>query len=146
MGLDMYLNASRFLCHTETDLKVSIAALIVPAPGEPKTVTVEACYWRKANAIHAWFVKNVQKEVDDCGVYYVSLENITTLRDLCRQVLADPSLAPTLLPAQSGFFFGSTAYDDNYLDDLRHTDERLTTLIDNADTYKNWSYEYHSSW
>ena len=27
----------------------------------------EVGYWRKANAIHGWFVRNVQNGKDDCG-------------------------------------------------------------------------------
>ncbi len=146
MGLDMYLNGTRYLWYKEDALKAQIAAAIPDAPGEIKRVVVEAAYWRKANAIHAWFVKHVQNGTDDCGDYDVSLKTLMVLRDTCRQVLADPSKAPELLPAQAGFFFGRTDYDDSYLDDLKQTDEMLTKLIDGAERFAQWTYAYHSSW
>lgn len=49
-------------------------------------ITEEIIDWRKANAIHAWFVKNVQDGKDDCKEYYVSTEQLRELRDLCVKV------------------------------------------------------------
>lgn len=43
-------------------------------------------YWRKANAIHKWFVENVQNEVDNCGCYEVSKTKLRNLLDVCIQV------------------------------------------------------------
>lgn len=47
----------------------------------------EVLYWRKANAIHKWFVDNVQKGNDDCGYYKVTKKQITKLKDVCQEVL-----------------------------------------------------------
>lgn len=44
-------------------------------------------YWRKENAIHKWFVDNVQDGVDDCGDYEVSVEQLRTLMDTCKKVI-----------------------------------------------------------
>src|SRR5260221_4638829 len=38
-------------------------------------------YWRKANAIHSWFVQNIQGGVDNCGRYEISWEQIAHLLD-----------------------------------------------------------------
>ena len=46
----------------------------------------EVGYWRKANAIHKWFVDNVQNEVDDCGRYEVSEEKLRELLNICIKV------------------------------------------------------------
>ena len=43
----------------------------------------EVGYWRKANAIHKWFVDNVQDGVDDCGYYEVSQEQLKNLLHIC---------------------------------------------------------------
>ena len=43
----------------------------------------EVGYWRKANAIHRWFVDNVQEGEDDCGEYEVTIKQ---LKDLLRTV------------------------------------------------------------
>ena len=45
-------------------------------------------YWRKANAIHNWFVKNVQGCVDDCNYHReVTKMDLMCLRDICKTVL-----------------------------------------------------------
>ena len=47
----------------------------------------EVAYWRKANAIHKWFVDNVQKGKDDCKEYRVTRRNLLDLCDLVSDVL-----------------------------------------------------------
>jgi len=57
---------------------------------DPKRVSYiieEVAYWRKANQIHAWFVKNCQDGQDDCKDYQVSTEQLTELLSLCDRVL-----------------------------------------------------------
>jgi hypothetical protein len=148
MGLDMYLNARRYISNWRDEDKPVQAAVnaAVPDRGDMNvnTVICEAAYWRKANAIHKWFVDNVQDGKDDCESYYVDQEQLKTLRDVCKKVLADPSLAESLLPPQSGFFFGSTAIDEGYQDDLKYTVEQLDKLV--GDQYKAWEFQYQSSW
>ena len=39
-------------------------------------VSFEAGYWRKASAIHKWFVDNCQEGDDDCGTYLVDRKTI----------------------------------------------------------------------
>lgn len=44
-------------------------------------------YWRKANAIHSWFVDNIQNGVDDCNYHReVTEEDLEKLLDVCKQV------------------------------------------------------------
>ena len=111
----------------------------------PNYVTAEAAYWRKANAIHAWFVDNVQDGEDDCGHYPVYREQLAELADVCDKVLEDPSQANELLPTQSGFFFGSTEYDEWYRRNLEYTRDRIRALLDNPQL-EGWEFQYHSSW
>lgn len=156
MGLDMYLNGRRFLSKyfKESDLskKTAIQELFpelsqihpVEYDDSPvKEVIAEVGYWRKANHIHAWFVKNCQKGVDDCGYYYVGREQLAELKSLCQQVLANPERASELLPTTSGFFFGGTEYDEWYLGDLEVTVRIIDGALSLPDT---WTIEYHSSW
>lgn len=49
-------------------------------------------YWRKANQIHNWFVKNVQNGVDNCEYYIVSKEQLGDLLSTCQKVLAASEL------------------------------------------------------
>jgi hypothetical protein len=44
-------------------------------------------YWRKANAIHKWFVENVQGGEDDCGRYEVEQGVLKELREVAQEVV-----------------------------------------------------------
>jgi hypothetical protein len=147
MGLDMYLNAERYLWgHDEGDKQISenISQLVgLPTDGKVKTITVEAGYWRKANQIHNWFVQNVQDGEDNCQEAYVSREQLTELREICQKVLDDNKLAGKLLPRAKGFFFGNKEYDQWYYEQLKETIE----VIDNALAMSDqWDFNYRSSW
>ena len=147
MGLDMYLNAERYLWgHEAGDKQISenIGQLIgLPADGKVKTITVEAGYWRKSNQIHNWFVKNVQDGEDNCQEAYVSREQLKELRESCQKVLDNNELAEKLLPTGSGFFFGGTEYDQWYFNDI----EKTIKIIDNALAMPDqWDFNYRSSW
>lgn len=52
----------------------------------------EVGYWRKANAIHKWFVDNVQEGIDDCKEYYVSIEQLKELHDICQKIKSEVKL------------------------------------------------------
>jgi hypothetical protein len=104
----------------------------------------EAGYWRKANAIHAWFVKNVQNGVDDCGNYEVTEDKVKELLSLCEDVMKNQKKAHKILPTQSGFFFGSYDYDEWYFVEIKYTIKILKKL--KKFDYKNYVLSYHSSW
>ena len=145
MGLDMYLNAKRYLWHTEDNLAEKIGEHFPEIGGARiKAITAEAMYWRKSNAIHKWFVDNVQNGEDDCGDYEVSREQLMELLAVIETVLNDRSQAAELLPPQAGFFFGNTDVDQWYWEDLESTKERLEKLL--AQEMPGWWFEYHSSW
>jgi hypothetical protein len=150
MGLDMYLNAERFLWHEEREkLQAPLASLASDLGfgfAEIKEVTFEAAYWRKANHIHNWFVTNVQGGVDECQKTPVSLEQLVELLRVVTKVLEDPeTLGPTMLPTQSGFFFGSKEYDEGYVEDLRYTRDRLYEILSNPEA-KKFDFYYRASW
>lgn len=104
----------------------------------------EAIYWRKANAIHRWFVENVQGGHDDCEKYVVTAGQLENLRALCNEVIENKELAEELLPTQSGFFFGSTDYDEWYLESILKTRSCLNDLLHECD--ENQTFVYWSSW
>lgn len=108
------------------------------------SVSFKVGYWRKANAIHAWFVKHCQAGVDDCNSYSVSREDLIDLKDSCTAVLADNSKANSLLPPQAGFFFGSTEINDYYLDDLKLTIKIIDRCL--KERLSTWDFSYNSSW
>jgi len=147
MGLDMYLNKRTFV--------LSLAVMGDPVyringKDNPldlkrvKYIVEEIGYWRKANCIHAWFVNNCQNGTDDCRDAYVSEEDLKTLLELCKEVKAHPRKAKELLPTQSGFFFGSLSYEDDYKQDIEDTINILEKAL--AEDMSNAEYSYHSSW
>lgn len=156
MGLDMYLSGKRYMSTVfkkeDGEKQEAIQKLFPELAGMQgrwgdaspvKEVAIDVGYWRKANAIHEWFVKNVQGGEDECRPHYVSREQLTELKQICEEVLEDRALAAKLLPTASGFFFGSTDYDQYYFEDLEHT----VKVIDGALALPNdWELEYRSSW
>jgi hypothetical protein len=161
MGLDMYLTATRYIWSHSGSADTSIATAVkemfpelVASNATVKGVTAEVGYWRKANAIHNWFVKNVQDGKDECEEHAVSREQLTELRDTCQKVLDDNTLADTLLPSGAGFFFGSTDYDEWYLQGVEHTvqvcnavlEQFFTHTLDDGTVYSQWDIKYQSSW
>ena len=125
MGLDMYLSGKRYMSTVfkkeDGEKQEAIQKLFPELEGMTgrwgdaspvKEVSIDVGYWRKANAIHDWFVRECQGGVDECQPSYVGREQLVELKEACEQVLADRSKAKELLPTASGFFFGSTDYDE----------------------------------
>jgi len=150
MGLDQYLTAEHYIADWKDESKDLIDGIKSNAPDglndfTPTNVTFRLAYWRKANAIHSWFVKNVQGGKDECQTSYVPLESLKVLKETCEKVLANLELGPELLPSQGGFFFGSTEYDDWYKTDLENTITKLDKILSNPNAEK-WWIQYHASW
>lgn len=159
MGLDMYLRKRVYLrdcdftkkewqgkqtitvetAYEDGDIKKEVFTPDPEIMGSTYLV-LRVVYWRKANAIHNWFVNNYADGVDNCNPIIVSGDDLIKLRDLCQQILKDHKLAEQLLPTQGGFFFGSTDYDDWYYSNLEDTVDMLKDIDENA------MYEYQASW
>lgn len=124
MGLDMYV----FECEKgQTD----------------KWEGQEVAYWRKANAVHRWFVNNVQGGVDDCKAHRpLTKDDLQTLSGLVKTALTNKDAS--LLPPQAGFFFGSTDIDEYYWDDLDRTRVQIDSILEGWDDSRE--YYYISSW
>ena len=111
-------------------------------------------YWRKANQIHNWFVENVQDGRDECQESYVSLEKLTELRDLCKEVIRykNSEFNNDNLPTSSGFFFGGTDYDEYYYEDCKDTIKIIDTIlkeeeiVSNTEGIYSGEYYYQASW
>lgn len=146
MGLDQYLKGKMYVSpytdkelHTKLNKMTEEMGFDFPA----NEIVFECAYWRKANHIHKWFVNHVQDGVDNCGEYYVSEDNLEQLISDCEDVLKDHSKAEELLPTESGFFFGSTDYDEYYYENIKNTIKMLKPLLKKTDQL---SFYYHSSW
>lgn len=109
-----------------------------------KTLSV---YWRKSNAIHNWFVQNVQNGDDDCRSYMVTRSMLQELKKDCKEVLADKSKASDILPTYAGSFFGSGLYDDDYFLDLEFTVKEIDKLLEKQEkSLCETIFIYTSSW
>jgi len=154
MGLDMYLTKETYIGaeyqhrHIDGTIFITKEGKRVPINfNQISEITESVAYWRKANAIHKWFVDNVQEGNDDCGKYQVTIEQLKQLVKICKAVLKDHSKAGELLPPQSGFFFGSTEIDEWYFEDLKSTVKQLTPIIKACPSEDfDVTIYYQSSW
>jgi len=93
MGLDMFLDKNIWISKYDEDTKkLKITGMKEIDRSKVKVITQEAIYWRKANAIHNWFIVNVQDGDDDCKKYDVSKEQLETLYNLVCEVLDSTEL------------------------------------------------------
>ena len=150
MGLDMYLTAKRYVSDYNDQDKVLGTELMRHFPElrpeeTVRNIEVRLGYWRKANAIHKWFVDNVQEGTDDCSSYWVSSERLVELRDRCQRILDFKHLAAGQLPTTEGFFFGSTEYDEWYFKDIENTRDIIIRALELQES-GGWDIEYQSSW
>lgn len=106
-----------------------------------KGILEEVGYWRKANAIHKWIVKVVQKGQDDCKEYVMNEEQMRKLLQLCEMVIKNKKFAHKLLPTETGFFWGETEYDDYYYEQIDYTAKLMKECLSSPGTYY-----YQSSW
>lgn len=155
MGLDSYLRAQKYVSgyeHSDDkeknlyrnvlnvfNLKNSDVAESCPSA----IINITVCYWRKANEIHNWFVQNCGDGVDECQEIFVSREKLVDLMEACQKALAgNPE---EHLPTTSGFFFGSTEYDEYYRRDVEATFKRISAIIKNP-KFNGFDFYYQASW
>jgi hypothetical protein len=149
MGLDMFLTAKRYVWKhldeeqsLQGELNKVMEEELCSTDMRVSEVSVNAFYWRKANAIHKWFVDNCQGGEDNCREYWVDAKQLVRLKDICESVLNTKDVG--LLPSEGGFFFGSTDYDEWYFKDLQDTVDGLEKVL-KLDTSK-WDFYYRASW
>lgn len=115
------------------------------------SVSIICIYWRKANAVHAWFVDNCQGGTDDCGDHPVDIDKLIQLRSTCTAALhayehGRPEEASRLMTPRGGFFFGDTSIGPWYAEDLTTTVTGIDRVLGLATQLSGVSFEYHSSW
>lgn len=161
MGLDMYLRASEYVSRNDWSRndkgeiqdnlnplfkeiveRLELEDVIDNTGFAGINIDVPMGYWRKSNMIHHWFVNNLADGVDECQPIVVRREDLEQLKETCIEVIANPESAEELLPTGSGFFFGSTSYDEYYFGDLNDTIGILTKCLESKFDY----FEYQASW
>lgn len=151
MGLDMYLTRKKYVknwSHQPADKRFQGVAFKGNQAIDLTKLSYlefEAMYWRKMNAIHNWFVENIQDGVDNCQTHYVARDQLENLLLTIETVLSkkDDKEAKTLLPPTEGFFFGSQDIDEYYWDELRETRWKLR---EDMEANPDDEYYYYASW
>lgn len=167
MGLDMYLIRKKYIGaeyehrNVKGEIKITINDVELPIDfNKISYIDEKVGYWRKANAIHKWFVDNVQDGVDNCQSYYVSTEKLEKLLELCKKVkktakvkdgiIENVEEIEEILPTTDGFFFGSTDYDEWYMQDIDYTIKMLGQILREEKKLNEQGFysdfEYSSSW
>lgn len=158
MGLDMYIYHTNKTHHNIDELlKINATRNLNAASTEAQeflplreyeylegvfTIFHQAAYWRKANAIHAWFVDIVQDCNDDCGYYELTQQHLKQLKQVCEDALETNNTEH--LQPRGGFFFGSLDIDDWFWNDVKRTIKQLNDVL--AMDWNSRRFFYHSSW
>lgn len=124
MGLDQWLNRRK-------------------ADGE----IVEEIYWRKANFIHRYFTEYSDLDFiksDNCTEFTVSVADLKRIKAMCEEILEFNAQPWELLPTMSGFFFGSTAYDDWYFEDVKYTKIEVEKLLNERPLKEGEEFFYYA--
>jgi hypothetical protein len=104
---------------------------------------VDLGYWRKANAIHAYFTRDLEGD-DNMRKIPVKRKDLVDLKERCIKILAGgPDVAKELLPTASGFFWGDTDYGEWYLKDIQDT---LNVVSEVLDDWKRTDRVYYFAW
>ena len=159
MGLDMYLYVKKYESVSRWDEKAqekvkSFYPKELQELGKrhlednflSKETRYQVGYWRKANAIHKWFIDHCAKGEDDCRSMWVSVKKLEELLDIIKDILFDSSSAKNKLPTQAGFFFGSQEYDEWYFEDLKYTKDLLERVLNFLAKNTNYEVYYQASW
>jgi hypothetical protein len=155
MGLDMYLSKKTYVQNWDFHKPEEKHTISIKKGGKarkdikPKRVSYiveEVMYWRKANAIHSWFVENCQNGVDECQEAFVSEEQLEELASICEEVVVTKNTS--LLETQGGFFFGGTDYDEYYFEECKNTAKQLRKLLaeETPEGCHKGNFYYQSSW
>ena len=165
MGLDMYLSKRSYVKNWSFMDKTERHSITVKKGGkkrvgiDPKRVSYiieEVGYWRKFNALHGWFVRELADGVDNCQEIYVSTEDFKRLHEVLlkvqktlnkarkvEKVLKDwndkeytvsayecgDELADLGFVPTEGFFFGGQEIDDYFKNDVDETVDVIGKIL-----------------
>lgn len=129
-------NFLKTVFYSDTDCEKNMKPFMLNSKGEFKhSLLQDEIFWKKCDGIHNWFVKNVQKGNDDCKNYFVTLNQITKLRDICKMVLEDHGIIDEKFPYSN----------ENPFDELTFTMNSINNLLKTFNP-KTESLVYSSSW
>lgn len=139
MGLDMHFYIRKAEYKTASGYESNGKDLVLELPERLKgkleleaisrTTDYNIGYMRKANAIHAYIVDHFAAGRDNCQEIELGVDELKELKAVVDEVLADHSKASEKLPTRSGFFFGSTEYDEWYFKGLKYASGLFGKLL-----------------
>lgn len=154
MGLDMYLKRKIYIGanykHNNITGKIEIFQGEKNTPikidiNKVSEIVESVGYWGKFNALHNWFVKNIQDGIDDCEDYWISGETLKQLLIILEKIYSKEGSPEELMPTQPGIFFGSIEYDEYYYQDVANSIDIIKTVLEETD-FSRASIYYSSSW
>lgn len=86
-------------------------------------------YFRKVNFLIPFVESKIGHELDDCEWVTLTKADLEDLVARCKEVLANHDKAEELLPTRDGFFFGGTAYDEWYFQDVQQVLDDVSDLL-----------------
>lgn len=101
----------------------------------------EIAYFRKSNWLHGYLnnlcITKTGHDIEDCEYFVFTQKDLINLLNICKEVVECNSItyAEDWLPPMSGFFFGSTAIDKYYFEDIQD-------FIDTMSPYEEDEYQY----
>jgi hypothetical protein len=155
MGLDMYLYASKYESKSQWRNNKEEVKGFYPEDLEDlqtdifernfvsKDTHYQIGYWRKFNALHHYIVENFADGEDDCRRIYLSPSDIGHILDTLRKARDNKERVGEILPTQSGFFFGTTDYDEWYWRDVEYAIRLFEEVVKIQDEYEIY---YQASW
>lgn len=112
-----------------------------------RNVDYQIGYFRKFNALHSYIVKTFANGIDNCQDIFLDQEAVVKIKAALDSVLETPTeeSAKEALPTQSGFYFGSTSYDEDYFEDVREAAALMQNFLDHFD-FDTYALVYKASW
>ncbi len=101
----------------------------------------QVCYWRKANAVHKWFVDNVQDGEDDCEYHdEVTKEKLEELIGICKKILEKAVLVKGKI--KNGYSFRNGKEVPNWTDGLKVVNPEVCEDLPTEDGFFFGGTEY----
>lgn len=129
MGLDMYLNGTKFLTSFDQDRPKEDGFSL-------SEKIFEIGYWRKHPNLHGYIVETFADGVDECQTIELSKENLDTIIE---------AVTANDLPHTSGFFFGESDGSEKKFT-LKVFKAALKWLKDQPKKGEWRSVNYRASW
>jgi hypothetical protein len=151
MGLDQYLEKRTFI-GAEYEYRNATGTIDITVEGKHlpidfkrvSSINERVAYWRKANAIHQWFVDNVQDGEDDCKQYYVDQDQLKELLDLVNDVIKSLKDTPKkTIQIETGWKSEEGVAATTYADEEVFTNTAIAEdLLPTSTGFFFGSYEY----